>query len=107
MALTGARTDFLRDHAVAVLVVAAQGSLSAAARALSTTQPTISRRIAAVEAELGVSIFHRRPSGVEPTAAGRLFIGHLRAAAYELELGVLKARTLAQGFSLAPDDAPG
>ncbi|MEM9837697.1 MAG: LysR family transcriptional regulator [Pseudomonadota bacterium] len=44
------------------------GSFSAAARAAGTTQATISRRIKALETELGQSLFTRGLEGVSPTA---------------------------------------
>ncbi len=45
------------------------GSLSAAARQLLTTQSTVSRQIAKLESNLGVSLFTRSPEGLEPTPA--------------------------------------
>ncbi|MEH6826024.1 MAG: LysR family transcriptional regulator [Motiliproteus sp.] len=41
----------------AFLVTAEEGTLSAAAKALGVTQPTLSRQVAAFEAELGVTLF--------------------------------------------------
>lgn len=46
-----------------------QGSLSAAARALGLTQPTLGRHVAALEAALGAALFTRSPQGLAPTAA--------------------------------------
>lgn len=46
------------------------GSLSGAARKLSQSQPTIGRRIKALEEALGVDLFTRAPRGLVPTAAG-------------------------------------
>jgi DNA-binding transcriptional LysR family regulator len=43
-------------------------SLSAAARASGSTQPTISRRLDAFEARIGVRLFDRRPTGLIPTS---------------------------------------
>lgn len=45
------------------------GSLSAAARALGLTQPTLGRHVAALEAALGAALFTRSPQGLTPTAA--------------------------------------
>ncbi|GAA1689799.1 LysR family transcriptional regulator [Fodinicola feengrottensis] len=50
--------------------VARRGSFSAAARALSMTQPAVSRQIAGLEKRVGVSLFQRVPRGVRSTAAG-------------------------------------
>lgn len=44
-----------------------QGSLLGAARVLSTTQPTIGRHIAELEAQLGVLLFERTGRGLLPT----------------------------------------
>lgn len=46
--------------------VARHGSLSAAARALGSTQPTISRRLNALERRLGVKLFEREAGGLIP-----------------------------------------
>ena len=52
----------------AFLAVSETGSLSAAARRLGASQPTIGRQIRALEAQLGVPLFDRRPDGFAPTA---------------------------------------
>ncbi len=46
------------------------GSIAQAARALHIAQPALSRQIAALEAELGVTLFTRLPRGVAPTRPG-------------------------------------
>jgi DNA-binding transcriptional LysR family regulator len=51
------------------LAVARAGSLSAAARRLRLTQPTIGRHIRALEEALAIALFTRSPSGLAPTAA--------------------------------------
>jgi DNA-binding transcriptional LysR family regulator len=51
--------------------VAKTGSLSAAARMLGATQPTVGRRIAAVETALGARLFERTQTGYQITEAGR------------------------------------
>ena len=54
----------------AFLAVAETGSLSAAARQIGASQPTLGRRIASLETQLGVELFHRHPRGLELTATG-------------------------------------
>jgi DNA-binding transcriptional LysR family regulator len=56
--------------AQAFLAVAETGSLSAAARKLGTTQPTIGRQIKAMEHQLGAELFHRAARGLTLTATG-------------------------------------
>jgi len=63
----------------AFLAVADSGSLSAAARSLNTSQPTLGRQIKAIEAQLGVELFHRRPKGFELTETGAALIEPARA----------------------------
>ena len=63
----------------AFLAVAEAGSLSAAARRLGTSQPTLGRQIKAVEAELGLDLFRRHPKGLELTDAGAALVAPARA----------------------------
>lgn len=50
-----------------LLAVLDQGSLSAAARSLGLTQPTVARHIDALEAALGGDLFVRSQRGLDPT----------------------------------------
>lgn len=54
------------------LAVADTGSFTKAAEGLFTTQPTLSRHIASLEAELGVRLMERNRHAVHLTAAGKL-----------------------------------
>ncbi len=51
----------------AFLAVLRTGSLSAAARELRLTQPTLGRQVAALEAALGTTLFTRSTEGLRPT----------------------------------------
>lgn len=51
--------------------VASCGSLTGAAEKLCTSQPAISRQLAALEKEIGLSLFSRHSHGVRLTEAGR------------------------------------
>jgi DNA-binding transcriptional LysR family regulator len=53
------------------LAVLDAGSLTAAARATQAHQPTLSRHVAELEAQLGAPLFERTGRGVEPTALAR------------------------------------
>lgn len=61
---TGPDWDDLR----VLLAVTRQGSLNAAARVLGLTQPTVSRRVAAIEERLGIQLFDRGTYGLVPTS---------------------------------------
>lgn len=65
----------------AFLAVLREGSLSAAARALGVAQPTVRRRLEALERSIGVALFTRSPSGLSPTDAARELGGHAEAMA--------------------------
>src|SRR3954468_24623707 len=59
--------------------VAAQGSFSAAADALSYTQSAVSQQIAALEREAGTRLVERSARGVTLTDAGRALVAHADA----------------------------
>ncbi|NVK72389.1 MAG: LysR family transcriptional regulator [Oceanospirillaceae bacterium] len=67
------------NNARAFLVTAEEGSFSAAARSLGMTQPTLGRQVAALEAELGVTLFERVPHGLELTKTGLELVDHVRS----------------------------
>jgi DNA-binding transcriptional LysR family regulator len=66
------------NRARAFLVTAEEGSLSAAARALGMTQPTLGRQVAALEEELGIALFERVGRGLTLTAGGLDLLDHVR-----------------------------
>ena len=59
--------------------VAARGSFSAAAAALSFTQSAVSQQVAALEREVGTTLLERGPRGVRLTDAGRALVSHADA----------------------------
>lgn len=63
----------------AFLATAEEGSFSAAARALKTTQPTIGRQISALEEALGLTLVERSARGLSITQAGHDLLDHVRA----------------------------
>jgi DNA-binding transcriptional LysR family regulator len=63
------------------LAVAETGSLSAAARRLRQSQPTLGRHIRLLEAQLRAELFRRVPRGLELTEAGAQLIAPARAMA--------------------------
>src|SRR3954452_16021265 len=56
------------------LAAAREGSTLAAARALRTSQTTVARRIAALEASLGIPLFEKRQAGYSLTPAGHALL---------------------------------
>lgn len=71
--------NFDWNQARAFLVTAELGSLSAAARALGLTQPTLGRQVAALEDSLGVTLFERVGRSLSLTEAGLDLLGHVKA----------------------------
>lgn len=67
------------NQARAFLVSAEEGSLTAAAKALGLTQPTLGRQVAALEEALGVTLFERVGRGLALTEAGLDLLDHVRA----------------------------
>jgi len=65
----------------AFLAAAEEGSLSAAARALGHTQPTLSRQVTGLEQSLGVTLFERGHRQLQLTDAGLELLDHVRAMA--------------------------
>ncbi len=62
----------------AFLAVAETGSLSAAARQLAASQPTLGRQIRTMERQLGADLFHRQARGLSMTETGAAIIGPAR-----------------------------
>lgn len=61
------------------LTVAETGSLSAAARVLGQSQPTLGRHVQTIEQTLGASLFHRHARGFELTETGAALLAPARA----------------------------
>lgn len=59
-------------------------SFRAVAREMGVTQPTVSRQVAALEAELGVRLLNRTTRKVSPTDAGRALYGRAASAMQSL-----------------------
>lgn len=80
------------NHMRAFLATVERGSLSAAARQLGLTQPTLSRQISALEDRLGLLLFERLGKRLQLTGAGAQLAGHVRemgAAADRVGLAAL------------------
>ncbi len=77
--MSWATTGFDWNQARAFLATAEAGSLSAAARALGQTQPTLSRQVAALEEALGVALFERLGRSLTLTKSGLELLEHVRS----------------------------
>ena len=71
-----------------------------AAAQLNTTQPSVSRSIAALEAAVGVRLLDRNPEGVEPTEYGRALLGRRRG-------GVRRSASGGEEDRVSPDPEAG
>jgi len=87
-------TDWNQIRAFHATAVA--GSLSAAARALGLTQPTLSRQVLALEADLGVTLFERRGRKLVLTQTGMELLDHIRIMGDAADTLVLAASGRAQ-----------
>ena len=89
----------------AFVTVAETGSLSAAARTLGVSQPTLGRQVRSLEAALGTDLFHRHARGFAPTDTARALLPAARAmrdAAADLALAAEgRAQTLAGTVRIA------
>lgn len=77
------------------------GSLTAAARELGLSQPTLGRRIGALEAHLGYALFSRSPEGLTPTPEAQALRPHLaslEAAAATLGEAAAGVRPIARSL---------
>lgn len=63
------------------LAVMREGSLSAAARALGMTQPSLGRHMRELESALGSALFARSPQGLAPTELAHELVPHAQAMA--------------------------
>lgn len=82
------------------LAVLDAGSLVGAARRMGAQQPTLSRHVAELEAQLGVPLFERTGRGVVPTAAALSIADaarQMQAGADGLVRGLAIARTATSG----------
>ncbi len=67
----------------AFLAVARGGSITAAASTIHLAQSSVTKRIAALEVELGTSLFHRDRRGMSLTEAGEVFLARAERIEHE------------------------
>ena len=66
-------------------LLARSGSFSAAARELDVTTPAVSKRLAQMEARLGVQLMNRTTRRISLTAEGELYLTHARRILAEID----------------------
>ena len=84
----------LHDLRVLMSVIQA-GSMGKAAKLLATSQPAVSRSIAALEHALGVRLLDRNAQGIEPTPYGHALVRRGTTVFDELQQGIKDIRFLA------------
>lgn len=77
------------------IAIAEAGSITAASRALFTTQPALTRQLAQLERAAGVRLFERSHVGVIPTAEGHALLLRARRVIAEFEALVHSERSAA------------
>ncbi|MBN8941240.1 MAG: LysR family transcriptional regulator [Rhizobiales bacterium] len=96
--MTNIRKPFMWDDVRLVKAIADGAGLQSAAAALGVNHSTVFRRLAAIEATLGASLFERRRSGYVPTPAGQEMI----ALAERIEADLTASTRKLAGWSQAP-----
>lgn len=79
------------------VAVAEEGHVTRAADRLGIQQPPLSQQIKALEAELDVQLFRRKPRGVELTEAGRALLADAQAVLSQIDHAVATTRRTARG----------
>src|SRR5690606_21896363 len=79
------------------IAVAEERHMTRAAQRLGIQQPPLSQQIRALETELDVQLFRRKPRGVELTDAGQAFLERARAILDQVERAFATTRRTARG----------
>ena len=77
------------------LTLAREGTLSTAAKALGVSHPTVSRRVQALEQQIGARLFERLPDRFVPTSAGEELLADTEA----MEKAALSIQRRSAGLS--------
>ena len=85
------------DHIRMFLVLLEEGSLNRAARRLRVSQPTLTRQLQALEAELGGALVERGNWGVRPTDLGFLLRDRMRSILLDYDTAWTDVKAAGQG----------
>jgi len=80
-----------------IAAIAETGNFTRAAEKLYVAQPSLSEQIKNLEEGLGIEIFERGRSGVEPTPAGQVLVNYAKEAVRTRNETVKAARAIHQG----------
>lgn len=84
-----------------IVLLARHGSLAAAARALDLTPPAATRRLAQLEARLGVRLVNRTTRSLSLTSEGETYVAHatrILASIDEMEEAVMSSKAAPRGL---------
>lgn len=79
------------------IAVAEEGHIGRAADRLHMTQPPLTRRVQRLEAQLGVALFIREPTGMRLTSAGEVLLDEAHQVLEALDEGVERTRRVDAG----------
>ncbi len=82
---------------IQTLAAAEQGSFHKAGELLGIPASTVSRRVRALEMQIGVKLFNRHRHGIRPTTAGDGFLEQIRRILDELNIVLANASTVGHG----------
>ncbi|HUJ52754.1 MAG TPA: LysR substrate-binding domain-containing protein [Steroidobacteraceae bacterium] len=90
---------FRLRHVELVAALYDSRSILKAARALSLTQPTLTKALRDIETTLGVELFTRTNRGLEPTPYGEIFARHTKIVLAQLRHAAEEIENLRAGYS--------